>query len=81
LPFVVSDSLPALRNSVDRLATIVSRLDDTAIETSAYPAEWTVAQTMSHLGSGAVIFLAVVGDTALRHALIDAAVVLAQVGV
>jgi uncharacterized protein (TIGR03083 family) len=48
-------SLDALRLSVPRLRGIVEPLDDDAIIQPAYPSEWTLAQVMSHLGSGAVI--------------------------
>jgi uncharacterized protein (TIGR03083 family) len=48
------DPLPALRASVDRVAALVRPLDD-AVTAPAYPAEWTIARVMSHLGSGAVI--------------------------
>ena len=51
----MSASLIALRDSVQRLRGIVGPLDDHAISQSAYPSEWTIAQVMSHLGSGAVI--------------------------
>lgn len=47
--------LDALRISVQRLRRIVEPLDDGAIVQSAYPTDWTIAQVMSHLGSGAVI--------------------------
>ena len=45
-----------LADSVGRLAALVEPLDEAALTTSAYPSEWTVAQVLSHLGSGAVIF-------------------------
>jgi uncharacterized protein (TIGR03083 family) len=48
--------LEALRISVRRLRRIVEPLGDDAIVQSAYPTDWTIAQVMSHLGSGAVIF-------------------------
>ena len=48
-------SLDALRTSAQRLRGIVEPLDDEAIMQAAYPTEWTIAQVMSHLGSGAVI--------------------------
>ena len=48
-------TLDALRMSVRRLRGIVEPLDADAIAQSAYPSEWTIAQVMSHLGSGAVI--------------------------
>ena len=47
--------LDALAASIRRLRGIVEPLDDTAIAQPAYPREWTIAQVMSHLGSGAVI--------------------------
>ena len=49
------DSLAALRNSVDRLARLVQPLGD-AVGRAAYPSDWTIADVLSHLGSGAVIF-------------------------
>jgi uncharacterized protein (TIGR03083 family) len=45
----------ALRSSVARLQGVVSRLDDADVTRRAYPAEWTIAEVLSHLGSGAVI--------------------------
>ena len=48
--------LNALSTSVHRLRSIVEPLDDAAIVRPAYPSEWSIAQVMSHLGSGAVIF-------------------------
>jgi uncharacterized protein (TIGR03083 family) len=58
----MSDSLAALHTSVDRLATLVAPLDDATLRSPAYPSEWTIADTLSHLGSGAVIFLRLVDD-------------------
>jgi hypothetical protein len=49
------DPLGALRSSVDRLAALVRPLDDVAIAGRAYPSQWTIADVLSHLGSGAVI--------------------------
>lgn len=48
--------LDALHTSVRRLHDIVETLDDDVIVQPAYPTDWTIAQVMSHLGSGAVIF-------------------------
>jgi uncharacterized protein (TIGR03083 family) len=56
------DSLPALRTSVERLASLVEPLDDAAVAGSAYPTEWTVADVLSHLGSGAIIWRRIVTD-------------------
>jgi uncharacterized protein (TIGR03083 family) len=47
--------LAALRLSADRLRTIASGLTDEQLRERAYPADWTVAQVLSHLGSAAVI--------------------------
>jgi uncharacterized protein (TIGR03083 family) len=49
------DPLSALRTSVDRLANLVRPLDDVAVTGRAYPSQWTIADVLSHLGSGAVI--------------------------
>ncbi len=49
------DALSALRSSVDRLGALVRPLDDATIAEEAYPSEWTIADVLSHLGSGAVI--------------------------
>lgn len=51
----MSSRLPALRSSVEHLNFIVERLEAHHHEASAYPSDWTIADTMSHLGSGAVI--------------------------
>jgi uncharacterized protein (TIGR03083 family) len=56
----VSDPLPALRASVERLAALVAPLDER--DRSAYPTEWSVADVVSHLGSGAVIWSRVLDD-------------------
>jgi uncharacterized protein (TIGR03083 family) len=51
----VSDRLQALRNSVQHLKSVASEIDPADYTSSAYPSEWTIADTFSHLGSGAVI--------------------------
>jgi uncharacterized protein (TIGR03083 family) len=51
----MADNLAALRSSVGELAGIVRPLDDAAIAAPAHPSEWTIADVLSHLGSGAVI--------------------------
>ncbi len=51
----MSDALSTLRSSVERLAALVAPLDNAAIVQPAYPSEWTIAEVLSHLGSGAVI--------------------------
>ena len=47
--------LQELRRSSDRLRALVTPLDDDALESQAYPTEWSIAQVLSHIGSGAVI--------------------------
>ncbi|MCU1397381.1 MAG: hypothetical protein JWN62_490 [Acidimicrobiales bacterium] len=51
----MTDQLHALHASAERLRAIVESLDATQLTERAYPAEWTIADTLSHLGSGAVI--------------------------
>lgn len=45
----------ALGSSVDRLAVLVGSLTPQQLRQQAYPSEWTVADVLSHLGSGATI--------------------------
>lgn len=47
--------LDALRFSGDRLRKVATGLSDADLAGQAYPEEWTVAQVLSHLGSGAAI--------------------------
>ena len=51
----MSDELSALQSSVARLRRIVDGLEPGQVRQSAYPSEWTVADVLSHIGSGAVI--------------------------
>jgi len=44
-----------MASSVDRLSALVHSLTPQQLRQQAYPAQWTVAQVLSHLGSGAVI--------------------------
>jgi uncharacterized protein (TIGR03083 family) len=46
----------ALRSSHERLAALVSGFDEADLTAPSYDTEWTQAQVLSHLGSGAVIF-------------------------
>ena len=46
----------ALRSSVDELHELVSGLDDPQVASRSYCDDWSIAQVLSHLGSGAVIF-------------------------
>jgi uncharacterized protein (TIGR03083 family) len=55
----VTDSEPwvsALRASHDRLSAIVAGLDADALRAPSYDNDWTIADVLSHLGSGAEIF-------------------------
>jgi uncharacterized protein (TIGR03083 family) len=45
----------ALRSSVERLRGLAAPMSEGELTAGAYPPEWTVAQVLSHLGSGAVI--------------------------
>lgn len=45
----------ALRSSVARLREVAASLGDADLTRRAYPSEWTTADVLSHLGSGAVI--------------------------
>jgi uncharacterized protein (TIGR03083 family) len=49
--------LGALRASVDRLHELASGLDDAQLVSPSYCEQWSIAQVLSHLGSGAVIAL------------------------
>ena len=51
----MSDEIAALRGSVAHLRDVVAGLDGEQLRRSAYPTEWTIADVLSHLGSGAVI--------------------------
>jgi Mycothiol maleylpyruvate isomerase N-terminal domain len=51
----MTEALPALHASVGRLRRVVGGLQPGQVRQSAYPSEWTIADTRSHLGSGAVI--------------------------
>jgi len=46
----------ALRTSHDRLAGLVAGLDGDGLRARSYDTEWSVADVLSHLGSGAEIF-------------------------
>jgi uncharacterized protein (TIGR03083 family) len=50
-----ADALAVLQNSVARLHGLVEPLSADAIRSPAYPAEWTIADLLCHLGSGSVI--------------------------
>ncbi len=47
--------LAPLRGSVGRLHQLARGLDDAQLEAQSYCSEWSIADVLSHLGSGAVI--------------------------
>ena len=51
----MDSAVGALRASVDRLHTLASGLDDARVTSPSYCDDWSIAQVLSHLGSGAVI--------------------------
>ena len=55
--------IDALRGSVAHLHTTVEGLTPDQITGPAYPSEWTVADALSHIGSGAVILNRWLDDT------------------
>jgi uncharacterized protein (TIGR03083 family) len=58
----VTDQLSVLRSSVSRLHDLVAPLTEAQLTQSAYPTEWTIADVLSHVGSGAVIFQGRIAD-------------------
>jgi uncharacterized protein (TIGR03083 family) len=52
---VAEAHLDALHSSVDRLRGVAATFSDADLTGAAYPTEWSVADVLSHLGSGAVI--------------------------
>ncbi|MHB1445354.1 MAG: maleylpyruvate isomerase family mycothiol-dependent enzyme [Acidimicrobiales bacterium] len=51
----MSEVVKALSSSVSRLHDIVGKMDDAALRAPSYDTEWTNADVLSHIGSGAVI--------------------------
>jgi uncharacterized protein (TIGR03083 family) len=51
-----TDLAAALRGSHDRLAASVRELSPEGVTATSYADEWSIAQVLSHLGSGAEIF-------------------------
>jgi uncharacterized protein (TIGR03083 family) len=47
--------IAALRSSVHRLHELTASLPEVQLTQRAYPSKWTIADVLSHLGSGAVI--------------------------
>jgi len=51
----MSDRLNVLRASVEHLRHVIDNIEAFDPDASAYPTEWSIADTMSHIGSGATI--------------------------
>jgi uncharacterized protein (TIGR03083 family) len=51
----MDDQLKALHSSVAHLRAVVERLTPADLDRRAYPAEWSIGDVISHIGSGAVI--------------------------
>jgi uncharacterized protein (TIGR03083 family) len=51
----MSTTLSALAGSVNHLRDLAEPLDSAQLRSRAYPSEWTIADVLSHVGSGAVI--------------------------
>jgi uncharacterized protein (TIGR03083 family) len=52
---MMTDRLRVLAESVMHLGEVAAVIDPSDYASPAYPSEWTIADTFSHLGSGAVI--------------------------
>ncbi len=52
-----SPALAALHNSHDRLDALVRPLTPEQLRSQSYDKDWSIAQVLSHLGSGAEIAL------------------------
>jgi uncharacterized protein (TIGR03083 family) len=59
----MSNPTEALKSSTEQLRGIVESLDGEQLRAPAYPTEWTIADVLSHLGSGSVIFIRMVNDS------------------
>ncbi len=59
----MSEVLAALQTSVARVHRIVVGLGPEQVRESAYPREWSVADVLSHIGSGGVIMRRSLEDT------------------
>jgi uncharacterized protein (TIGR03083 family) len=59
--------LAALGASVTRLQRLVAPLDENEVQAPAYPAAWSIADVLSHIGSGAVIMERRLDDALAGH--------------
>jgi len=60
---MADEHIDALRASIGRLHGLVIGMSEAELTRPAYPTEWTIADVVSHLGSGAVIFRRRLNDT------------------
>ncbi len=67
----MTDHLEGIRHSSARLREIVEPLTPEQLRASAFPTEWSVAEALSHLGSGAVIMQRRIEATAATEDLPD----------
>ncbi|HEY4609587.1 MAG TPA: maleylpyruvate isomerase family mycothiol-dependent enzyme [Ilumatobacteraceae bacterium] len=51
----MTDRLEVLKASADRLSSLVGGLSSEQLATQSYASKWTIADVLSHIGSGAVI--------------------------
>ena len=58
-----ANRLDVLRSSIARLRALVEPLDGAQLRASAYPAEWSVADVLSHIGSSTVIMQAGIDES------------------
>ena len=63
--------LECLQASVSRLRALVEPLDSAQLEQPAYPSEWSIADVLSHIGSGAEILHRRFDDTLAGQATPD----------
>jgi len=67
----MSDPQSVLEASVSHLREVVAALDPQQYTAKAYPTEWSIADVMSHLGSGAVIMRHSIDTTIAGTAVAD----------
>jgi uncharacterized protein (TIGR03083 family) len=68
----MSTTLSALAGSVHHLRDIAEPLDSAQLRSRGYPSEWSVADVLSHVGSGAVIMRRRLDDSLSGRATDDA---------
>jgi uncharacterized protein (TIGR03083 family) len=61
------ERLQGLRTSVEHLHSVADRIDSANYGSPAHPSEWSIADTFSHIGSGAVIMKRRFEDSVARR--------------